>query len=515
MQHLPIQRATGLFIVVALIMVMITPTVGAQEGAYYPADDWRVSTAEAQGLSSQKLVDMLDWLEEQAIDFHSLLVIRNGYVVLDVSTDPFDSSEPHWVDLATSSIVSLLAGIALDQGYIESVDQSIWDFFPRDTIRNMDADKEAITLEHVLTMTMGMRTTNYGLDIQRAPEDQTWVEYALGQSMTHVPGESLNWNFMAPHVMSAAIQQATGMTTAAFAQQYLFDPLDITDVLWTADPQGITAGSGGLALRARDLAKIGYLVLHGGEWNGQQIVSRDWIEASLTEFSSARVMSMGYLWYIDECGFRDRQPCYFTPVHGTWLVVLPETDMILVATGYYEDFVNMLVNLFLLTAVESDSALPDNTTVQDLLQARVSALANPAPQQVPAPPDLQIQASGKTFEFENELGWTSLTLTFGDDEALLELDIQGEHRVFPVGLDGVYRVTPIGFPAAPLNRRPVADVPLALKGAWSYSVFTITARDLLGSLNGEINLNFRDGLRLSLTGVGLPTIATVIESDSE
>lgn len=512
-----IERFIGMSVIMALVMFMITPIAGAQEGAYYPADEWRISTAEEQGMTSQKLVDMLDWLEEQEQDFHSILVIRNGHVVLDVSTDPFASHEANWITWATPSIVSTLAGIAIDQGYIESVDQSLWEFFPAETTPNMDAEKEAITLEHLLTMTLGMRVSNYGRDMWAlTEEDQSWVEYALKQPMLHPPGERFAWTFTAPHLISAAIQQATGITTADFARQNLFEPLGITDVTWVTDPQGISEGSGGMALSAHDLAKLGYLVLNGGEWDGQQIVSPEWLETVLMPRFSAASAETGYLWFTDECGVRDQHPCYFTPNAGTHLVIVPDLDLIAVATGYYEDFINMPVNLFLLSAVESNSALSPNPTAQDTLLARVDALANPAPVPVTVPPDQQIQTSGKTFEFENELGWTSLTLTFGDDEALLELDVQGEHMTFPVGLDGMYRISRIGLPADPQNRRPVANVPLALKGEWEENVFVITARDLLGSLHGEFRLNFRDGLRLSISGqTGLPTITTVIEDTAE
>jgi CubicO group peptidase (beta-lactamase class C family) len=218
-------------------------------------------------------------------------VIRNGYVVLDASTFPFSTSQSHWMSGIACSTVSTLAGIAIDQGYIESVEQSIWDFFPKETAANMDANKEAITLAHLLTMTTGMNPTTDMYEL--TADDQSWVQFVLDQPMVFAPGERIQFSDAFAHLVSALIQQATGMSAAEYAQQNLFEPLGFADVTWWADPQGVSQGCDGVAWSASDLAKLGYLYLHHGEWDGQQVVSSGWVETSTSPTVDP---SVGYLW---------------------------------------------------------------------------------------------------------------------------------------------------------------------------------------------------------------------------
>jgi hypothetical protein len=186
--------------------------------------------------------------------------------------------------------------------------------------------------------------------------------------------------------------------------------------------------------------------------------------------------------------------------------VVPDLDLIVVTTGYYRDSRSLLINTFIVPAAQSDSALPLNPATQDLLQAKVDAFANPVSVAVPAPPDIQAQISGQTYVLEeNDLGWTSLMISFGDQEAMLTLEVQGRRLELPVGLDGVFRVSSAGLPGDVPLWRPVPDVPLALKGTWQGRLFVITARDLLGALNGEFRISLTDTLRVSVTGeAGLP-----------
>jgi CubicO group peptidase (beta-lactamase class C family) len=465
-------------------------------------------------MDSEKLVAMLESLEKEGANFHNLLVIRHGYVVLDASTYPFKSSQSHWMSGIASNAVSALTGIAIDQGYIKSVDQSIWDFFSRETTANMDARKEAITLAHLLTDTAGLNPS-YGVNMYKlTADDQSWVQYVLDAPLLSTPGQQFGLSDANAHLVSAIISKATGQSAFEFAQANLFGPLGMTDVSWWADPQGVSVGDDGIAWSAYDLAKLGYLYLHHGEWDGQQIVSPGWIEMSTSPLIDLHYPPnyAGYFWWISKCGGSDQVPCYAGAGIGISLWVVPDLDLIIVATGSYVNSRSEFVDPYIVPAVQSDAALPPNPAAQEMLQAKVDAFANPVAVAVPTPPDVQGQISGQTYALEgNELGWTSLMISFGEREGLLTLEVQGRGLELPVGLDGVFRVSSAGLPGDMALFRPASDIPLALKGTWQGNLFVITARDLLGALNGQFKLSLSDDtLRLSVGGeAGLPENLTI------
>jgi len=123
---------------------------------YWPTDGWRTSSPEAQGMDSERLADALDYIHENAIPIHSLQIIRNGYLVLDAYFYPFDANNVHDGASVTKSVTATLIGIAIDQGHIASVGESVVSLFPGRDISNRDAAKEAVTVEDLLTMQPGL-----------------------------------------------------------------------------------------------------------------------------------------------------------------------------------------------------------------------------------------------------------------------------------------------------------------------------------------------------------------------
>ena len=243
---------------------------------YWPTQAWRSATPEEQGLDSTKLADALLTIRERGITAHSLLIIRNGRVLSDATFYPYDGKAVHEVASVTKSIMTTLIGIAADQGKL-SLDDPMLSFFPDRTIANRDARKEAITVRHLSSMSSGLDCTAEGdertLKEMRVTED--WVQFALDRPVRCEPGKQFVYCSPAIHLLSPILQQATGMTALEFARRYLFEPLGIRDVMWLTDPQGFNRGSEGIYLHPQDMARLGYLWLNGGAWDGKQIVSRD------------------------------------------------------------------------------------------------------------------------------------------------------------------------------------------------------------------------------------------------
>ena len=149
---------------------------------------------------------------------------------------------------------------------------------------NAPAGKKKITLRHLLTMRSGLEWTEDSTEdqVEKAPD---WVQAILGRPLASAPGTAYNYSSGNTHVVSAVLQKATGMSTCQFARRYLFGPMGITAEHWGRDPRGVFSGGYNLYLTPRELAKFGLLYLHGGKWNGRQLVPPDAVRAAQTRTS--------------------------------------------------------------------------------------------------------------------------------------------------------------------------------------------------------------------------------------
>ena len=351
-------------------------------GDVLPGGEWPVSTPEEQGMDSELLAGMLDeiYREEPGID--AVAVVRNGQMVLDAAVSPFQSGEKHVINSCTKSVVSALIGIAIAKGYIEGVDQPVLDLLPGRTVANLDARKEAMTLEHLLTMTTGLDCQDSylyqwrGLGEMRNSDD--WVQYQLDLPMIAEPGTIFEYCNGASFLLSAILQEATGLSAAEFAQEYLFGPLGISELEWPANPQGISIGWGGIEARPHDLAKIGHLFLNEGRWAGEQVVPSVWVQASTAKYIPATLQGgYGYQWWID-----DSNSYYMALGYaGQFVFVVPELDMVVVFVSDLDDndfyIPQELLAAYILPSARSPEPLPANHAGAELLRTRLEALAAP------------------------------------------------------------------------------------------------------------------------------------------
>ena len=181
--------------------------------------------------------------------------------------------------------MSALVGIALGEGKIQSLEEPVVRWFPE--YPELDTpERRRVTLAHALAMTSGFEWNEdvpYNdprNDEIRMTRDAHPLRYALSRPFAHDPGSEFNYNGGLTQVMAAVLVRATKVSLQEYARKKLFEPLGITDVEWMGNLAGIPAAASGLRLRARDLAKFGSLYLHGGKWNGKQVIPASWIERS-------------------------------------------------------------------------------------------------------------------------------------------------------------------------------------------------------------------------------------------
>lgn len=322
---LGLQLSASSLVLAAEATATPTPTIHSD---YWPTTDWRTSSPEDQQVDSQKLTEMLDTVKEKHINLHSLLVIRHGYIVSETYFPNHTSDEKHDLFSVTKSFVSTLVGIAVDQGYIDSLDHPVLDYFPDKTFKNVDDRKKAMTLRDLITMQTGLAWDESMLYQMSRSAD--WISYVLSLPMNAKPGTEFNYCTGCSHVVSAIIQRTTKMNTREFAEQVLLSPLGITDINWRLDPEKIPVGGTDLQMSSRNMAKLGYLFLHNGEWDGQTIVPGDWVQNAITtQVKTGGDLDYGLMWW----NYPRLKAYTALGYNGQTVFVIPDLDLMIVTTA--------------------------------------------------------------------------------------------------------------------------------------------------------------------------------------
>ena len=470
---------------------------------YWPTEDWRYSSPETQGFDSSKLAQGLLEIKSNNINIHSLMVVRNGEVILDAYFYPYDGSTLHDLASVTKSVTTTLIGIAIDQGRLE-LDTPILSFFPEYEVANRDSLKEKVTIRHLVSMSSGFSCIAVPdeVTLEEMTLSPDWIQFALDRPMAAEPGTRFVYDSLGMHLLSAILQKTTGMTALEYAKLNLFEPLGIKDVFWSDDPQGYTRGWGDLCLYPEDAAKIGLLFLYGGSWGEEQVVSSEWVtKATAKQMSTGTIKAedYGYGWYIS------REDLFFFRADGTngqRILVIPSMNLVLVTTGggFELDDVTPYIEAAI---IDLSKPAPTNLEGESQLQeALTKCLMAPTSQPVPQPPSIAASVSNLTYSFnENLIQIRSIRLELNDSPiAMLYIDLANEptQRVTQVGLDGVYRAS-------------LAGKPSVARGRWTDDqTFSIDYNEGPGRNYYRFQLSF-DGETLSFVIPGLITIQGTLE----
>ncbi len=303
----------------------------------WPTRGWKTALPEEVDMNPHVLATVDDVVARHFPTLLNLLIFRRGLLVFEHSYHQGISTAPTNVKSVTKSIVSALVGIALQEGYLTSLDQRLKEFFPQDFPVAFDQRKQEIRLRHLLTMRSGLRWVERSAESLPALFASTnWVEHALRLPLLHPPGEVFAYSTLDAHLLSAVLTQASGMNTLEFASRYLFGPLGTTLTAWASDPQGYPIGGTDLHLTPHEMAKVGYLYLRRGNWEGRQLMAEEYLQASTStqvrptdgEFASA---TYGYLWWVRPVG--PYTSFYALGYGGQLICVIPAVDVVVVTTA--------------------------------------------------------------------------------------------------------------------------------------------------------------------------------------
>jgi CubicO group peptidase (beta-lactamase class C family) len=474
---------------------------------YWPTKEWKKSTPEKQGIDSRILYNLFERIIEKNAQFknedvQSILIVRNGYLVCEAYFHPYNRNYLHQVFSGIKGFMSTIVGIAIDDGYIKDVNQKVLDFFPADNFLNIDERKKKITVEDLLTLRSGIEWGKGEFDdvifVMEMCRTDNWTKYCLDRPMSHEPGEYYDSISACPQILSSIINQQTGMNAYAYAKKKLFEPLGINDTAWWASSSGESGGGQGLYITPQDIAKLGYLYLNDGLWDGKQIVSKEWIEKA-TSFhcetekkqKDAFLGGHGYLWYIDS-----DFPYYSfntNGINGNFLYVIKELDLVVVTTAYLPRFaenpddqhrnkIHIYMKDYILPACTSRLALPPNPSYTGKLDRLLNEIEQPIPSAYAELPDIAQKISGRCYRFDEKnsvlffederLSYKlkSVSLCFNNNricEATVNFIDSGRQKiVFPISLNNIFETIKVGT--------DIGDMPVSARGVWeNNTTFTI------------------------------------------
>ena len=354
--------------------ILLAGCNSSQSDIVWPTDTWPISTPGEQGIASAAIDTLISDIragEYGKVD--AFMLIRNGYVVADerfnqdyealaadydTTSYQYNYYHPDWhpyyrdtalhsLQSVTKSVTSVALGIAIDRGYIEGSHQFIMPFFESYEPYPTNEWRDSTRLEDFLTMRSGIE---WKTDVTYENSQHTtvaleasdeWVPFVLSQPMDTIPGVVFEYNDGVSVLLGEIVRQATGTRLDQWTEENLFQPIGIDDYYWKITPNGEVDSEGGLYLATEDLARIGYLILRNGNWNGTQVVSGQWVQEStrpmITDVSppdDGLSMGYSYQWWNP---IWDSFPVFTIGGNGyggQFLFIVPELDLVAVFNGW-------------------------------------------------------------------------------------------------------------------------------------------------------------------------------------
>jgi CubicO group peptidase (beta-lactamase class C family) len=317
---------------------------GRQTEPLWPTAGWTRATPASQGLAPESFDAMEKDVRAGAFGYvDRVLVVRHGRLVVDIKVDQdyraiskgrtspigcgygcedsawmhefnylhpdfhpfFKGREVHSLQSVTKSIAATTVGVAQHRGQIGSLDRPFLEFFKDKDLARVDPRLRRATLRDLLTMRSGIEwheqdrpldDTNTTILLERSKD---WIQFTLDQPMDADPGTKWAYNSGGSHLQAGIIRSATGRHIDDYAREFLFEPLGIKDWYWKKSPTGFPDSEGGLYLRAEDLAKVGYLYLKDGVWNGRRLLPEGWVRDATTPHARVnQTWNYGFQWWI-------------------------------------------------------------------------------------------------------------------------------------------------------------------------------------------------------------------------
>lgn len=381
------------------------------------------STPATQGVSSQSILNFLKETEARKFELHSFMMLRHGQVIAEGWWAPYERDFIHTLYSMSKSFTSTAVGFAVAEGKL-TVEDKVISFFPDELPETLSENLKALRVKDLLSMSVG----NEKEPTQTVVKSENWVRTFLAQPIAHQPGTQFMYNSAATYMCSAIVQKVTGQKILDYLTPRLFTPLGITGMTWETCPLGINTGGWGLSVQTEALAKFGQLFLQKGVWQGKQILPAAWI----TEATSFHIQQPGddkpdrpkaendwlqgygyQFWRCQHGNYRG------DGAFGQFTIVLPEQDAVIVMTSENKNMQGQLdlVWKHLLPALKEKGQASETALTQKLQTLQLTP-----PKSSAATPNMERINQKKFSLASNDLGFTTLTLSFKDHACTLDLE---------------------------------------------------------------------------------------------
>ncbi|MEO6330093.1 MAG: serine hydrolase [Ginsengibacter sp.] len=384
------------------------------------------STPEQQGISSTAINSFLDAIKESEQEFHSLMILRHGYVITEGWWSPYSSEHRQQLYSLSKSFTSTAVGFAVSEGLL-SVDDPVIKFFPHMLPDEVSDNLASLKVKHLLSMSVGHAKDSIMI-LEHSPLADTWEKTFLSLPVVFIPGTQFMYNSGASYMLSAIIKKVTGKTAQEYLQPRLYKPLNIINTTWGENFEGVNMGASHLRMPTEDLAKFGQLYLQKGVWNGKQILNKNWVAAASSKQiengknDSSWAYGYGYqFWLNPPGGFRA------DGAFGQFSMVLPQQDAVVVITS---ESISTKTTMQLvwdkLLPMMTCAPLPKNAAENNKLKNRLKALKYDPPKMATKSP-LATSISGKQFILDkNDFNARSVSFKFVGDKCIFTLKEDGK-----------------------------------------------------------------------------------------
>ncbi|UXP33010.1 beta-lactamase family protein [Reichenbachiella agarivorans] len=306
------------------------------------SDGWQVGDLRLVNQDTTHLYQFMNQLYRNEHEIHSIIIVQDGELILEDYYQNYQIDMQHDLRSVTKSVLALLTGIAIDQGFIQNEDEPVLKHLSGWQVKkNDDARKEQITIRDLLMMSSGLDCNDWDKSSKgqedRVYRQKNWIQYTLDLPQRYNPGDTAMYCSMGTVLLAEVISQSSGLSIQEFASKYLFEPLGIKNASWdhTNGKSDVPNSAKRLYMTPRDMAKIGELILNNGRWHDQQIIPEEWIMRATSEQTRLTDIAYGYLWWIlpiqrDELVY---QTLSATGNGGQYIMVLPELQAVVVFTG--------------------------------------------------------------------------------------------------------------------------------------------------------------------------------------
>lgn len=480
---------------------------------------------ERLGLSGRAMMDFEKRLEDEDIEYHTIMFIRHGKVAAECSRFPFTTDTVHCMYSISKNITSLAVGFAVNEKLL-SLDTRLLDIFPEFTPAKRDRRLEKLTIKHLITMTSG-KEPSYLLDKTKGD----WAHQLLNTKWTADPGMHYRYTSENIYMLCAVIQKLTGQTVVEYLRPRLWEPLSIETPYWETDENGIEAGGWGIQLRAEDFAKIFVCIEQRGMWQGKQVIPFKWLNEAVLNYKRSfrngepggtKTSGYGYTFWRDEENF------YGEGMFGQIGYTIQSKDFVFIVTSgqcdtgkLWRAFRAYLQEAFITPIPDA----PANEELNRLFSTRRLDI-------IPAPGErspLEQRIEGKKIDLPKNTLLNAInmpfsvlpiparfmllyragnaddyTFSFGEDTCTLSWSEGDENVTVECGMDGQYRYTPVT-----LARRPYTFAGAAF---WTNdNELTVWLRPMEAIARRILTFRF-DGDRVTVIPSTSPDIDTMMKS---